>query len=105
MQEWGSEEAAMDLSFSAEEEQFRAELRDWLEANIPESWTRPGFWVGLDPDQSFRLRRGWGRDKAQGGFSRLPKPPGEGGGGGPPAQKAGYHGGEGRGRAPPNAHR
>ena len=28
----------MDLSFSAEEEQFRQDLRDWLNNNLPEGW-------------------------------------------------------------------
>ena len=30
--------AGVDLSFSPAEEAFRAELRDWLVANMPEAW-------------------------------------------------------------------
>src|ERR687895_2325798 len=61
-------EAAMDLTYTAAEEEFRRELRSWLQTNIPEVWTRPGFWESLDTDESFRLRRGWGGGEGGGGF-------------------------------------
>ena len=35
----------MDLSYTAEEEQFREELRTWLAGNIPDEWMQPGFWA------------------------------------------------------------
>ncbi len=47
----------MDLTYTAAEEEFRRELRSWLRENIPQEWTRPGFWEALDGAESFRLRR------------------------------------------------
>ena len=31
----------MDLTYTAAEEEFRRELRAWLQANIPDEWSRP----------------------------------------------------------------
>jgi alkylation response protein AidB-like acyl-CoA dehydrogenase len=90
----------MDLSYTDEEEQFRAELRGWLQDNIPERWTRPGFWTGLDPDQSFTLRRDWERDKAKAGFAGIAWPKEYGGRGGTPGMKAIYDEEMVRARAP-----
>jgi alkylation response protein AidB-like acyl-CoA dehydrogenase len=33
----------MDLTFPPETEDFRAEIRKWLEANLPDGWFEPGF--------------------------------------------------------------
>ena len=33
----------MDLSYPAEAEEFRAEIRAWLEQNLPTGWFEPGF--------------------------------------------------------------
>ena len=78
----------MDLSYTAAEEEFRSELRAWLSGNIPEEWTRPGFWESLDDDESFRLRRDWERDKAEAGFAGIQWPTEFGGRGGTPGMKA-----------------
>jgi alkylation response protein AidB-like acyl-CoA dehydrogenase len=80
----------MDLTYTAEEERFREELREWLRAHIPEEWTRPGFWESLPPDESFRLRRDWERDKALAGFAGIEWPTEYGGRGGTPGMKAIY---------------
>jgi alkylation response protein AidB-like acyl-CoA dehydrogenase len=80
----------MDLSYTAAEEEFRSELRAWLSGNIPQEWTRPGFWESLDDDESFRLRRDWERDKAEAGFAGIQWPTEFGGRGGTPGMKAIY---------------
>jgi alkylation response protein AidB-like acyl-CoA dehydrogenase len=80
----------MDLTYSAAEEDFRSELRTWLSANIPDEWSRPGFWDGLDEDESFRIRRDWERDKALAGFAGIQWPTEYGGRGGTPGMKAIY---------------
>ncbi len=33
----------MDLTYPPEAEAFRAQIRDWLETNLPEGWFEPGF--------------------------------------------------------------
>ncbi len=80
----------MDLSFTAEEEAFRAELREWLGAHIPEEWTAPGFWAAQPEDRSFELRRDWERRKAEAGFAGIQWPTEYGGRGGTPGMKAIY---------------
>lgn len=80
----------MDLTYTAAEEEFRSELRSWLQANIPDEWTRPGFWEALGDDESFRLRRDWERDKALAGFAGIQWPTEFGGRGGTPGMKAIY---------------
>ena len=90
----------MDLSYTAEEEQFRTELRTWLAANIPDEWTQPGFWRALDDDESFRLRRDWEASKTAAGFSGIEWPTEYGGRGGTPGMKAIYDEEMVRARAP-----
>jgi alkylation response protein AidB-like acyl-CoA dehydrogenase len=80
----------MDLTYTADEERFRDELREWLRAHIPEEWTRPGFWESLPADESFQLRRDWERDKALAGFAGIEWPTEYGGRGGTPGMKAIY---------------
>ncbi len=80
----------MDLSYNAEDEQFRSELRGWLEANIPREWSRPGFWSSLDREEAFALRRDWEARKAEAGWAGISWPTEYGGRGGTPAQKAIY---------------
>ena len=33
----------MDLSFTEEEERYRARVRDFLKENLPEGWGTPGY--------------------------------------------------------------
>ncbi|MBC8093204.1 MAG: acyl-CoA dehydrogenase family protein [Pseudonocardia sp.] len=80
----------MDLTYTAAEEEFRSELRTWLQANIPAEWTRPGFWESIGDDESFRLRRDWERGKADAGFAGIAWPTEYGGRGGTPGMKAIY---------------
>ncbi|ODT97919.1 MAG: acyl-CoA dehydrogenase [Pseudonocardia sp. SCN 72-86] len=80
----------MDLTYTEAEEEFRRELRTWLSANIPDEWTRPGFWEALGDDESFRIRRDWERDKALAGFAGIEWPTEFGGRGGTPGMKAIY---------------
>jgi alkylation response protein AidB-like acyl-CoA dehydrogenase len=80
----------VDLTYTEAEEEFRRELRSWLSANVPDEWTRPGFWESLDDDQGFRLRRDWERAKALAGFAGIQWPTEYGGRGGTPGMKAIY---------------
>jgi alkylation response protein AidB-like acyl-CoA dehydrogenase len=80
----------VDLSYRAEDEQFRSELRSWLEANIPAEWSQPGFWGSLDREEAFGLRRAWEAKKAEAGWAGISWPTEYGGRGGTPAQKAIY---------------
>ncbi len=80
----------MDLTYTPAEEEFRAELRSWLTANVPEEWRRPGFWASLPEDESFQIRRTFERAKADAGFAGIQWPVEYGGRGGTPGMKAIY---------------
>ena len=43
----------MDLSYPPEAEQFRGEIRAWLEENLPDGWFDDGFEMGADERAAF----------------------------------------------------
>jgi alkylation response protein AidB-like acyl-CoA dehydrogenase len=43
----------MDLSYPPEAESFRAEIRGWLEENLPDGWFEPGFEMSADDRKRF----------------------------------------------------
>jgi alkylation response protein AidB-like acyl-CoA dehydrogenase len=79
---------AVDLSHSAEDEQFRSDFRTYLEANLPAEWRTDEFWQARTLDEGFELRRRWERDKALAGWAGINWPTEYGGRGGTPTQKA-----------------
>ncbi len=80
----------MDLRFSEQDEQFRAELRAWLDANLPPEMRSRAFWAGRSNDESFAIRREWETAKAAAGFAGIQWPTEYGGRGGSPTMKAIY---------------
>src|SRR3954454_6689628 len=81
--------ASVDLSFSEADEEFRAELRGWLDANLPADWRARGFWR-KQGEAGFEMRRAWEADKAKAGFAGIQWPKEYGGRGGTPSQRAIY---------------
>jgi alkylation response protein AidB-like acyl-CoA dehydrogenase len=47
----------MDLSYPADAEAFRTEIRSWLEDNLPEGWFAPGF--EMSPDEKKAFNEAW----------------------------------------------
>ena len=43
----------MELGYSKEDEAFRAEIRAWLEENLPKGWFEPGFEMSADARKQF----------------------------------------------------
>ncbi len=80
----------MDLRFSDQDEEFRRELRTWLDANLPTEMRQPAFWAGKSDDESFQIRREWESGKAKAGFAGIQWPVEYGGRGGTPTMKAIY---------------
>jgi alkylation response protein AidB-like acyl-CoA dehydrogenase len=79
----------VDLTFSAADEQFRTEFRDWLAANLPMDWRERGFWR-KQGEAGFEMRRKWEADKAVAGFAGIQWPKEFGGRGGTRSQRAIY---------------
>jgi alkylation response protein AidB-like acyl-CoA dehydrogenase len=80
----------MDLTYSEEDEAFRAEFRSWLDANLPQEWRSTEFWSSKSDAESFDLRREWEAKKARDGWAGIAWPKEFGGRGGTPIQKAIY---------------
>jgi alkylation response protein AidB-like acyl-CoA dehydrogenase len=56
----------MDLSYPTEAEEFRKEVRSWLEENLPEGWGEPGFSMSREERASFDSE--WTKKLAEGGW-------------------------------------
>ena len=54
----------MDLSHSEQDEEFRRELRAWLDANLPQEMRTSAFWADKSEDEQFQIRREWEAGKA-----------------------------------------
>ena len=80
----------MDLTFSKQDEDFRAELRSWLDANLATEMRQPGYWADKSDDEQFGIRRDWEAGKAAAGFCGIQWPTEYGGRGGTPTMKAIY---------------
>ncbi len=56
----------MDLDYSAEAEEFRTEIRQWLADNLPEGWGDDGFEMTDDEREQFNVE--WPKKLFQGGW-------------------------------------
>lgn len=56
----------MDLTYPPEAEQFRLEIRQWLEDHLPEGWGTPGFSMTKEERQAFNER--WTKTLYEGGW-------------------------------------
>jgi alkylation response protein AidB-like acyl-CoA dehydrogenase len=56
----------MDLSYPADAEAFRTEIRSWLEANLPAGWFDPGFEMSSADRKAFN--DGWPAKLFEGGW-------------------------------------
>ena len=62
----------MDFSYTAEDEAFRAELRDWLDANLPEFMAAGEIGDENNPDRRTMLRRqAWQRRLHEGRWAAI----------------------------------
>jgi alkylation response protein AidB-like acyl-CoA dehydrogenase len=56
----------MDLTYPADAEEFRAEVRAWLEANLPDGWFDDGF--HMDNAAKLEFQKNWTRTLFEGGW-------------------------------------
>ncbi len=56
----------MDLTYPPEAELFRAEIRAWLEENLPAHWTEPGF--TMNPTERREFNEHWNQKLFAGGW-------------------------------------
>src|SRR5215470_5192395 len=63
----------VDLGFAPEEESFRQEVRDWLDANLPQAWKQDGK-GGYREEEDTDLQREWQRRLYEGGWLKLAWP-------------------------------
>jgi alkylation response protein AidB-like acyl-CoA dehydrogenase len=58
----------MDFKFSEQDEAFRREFRQWLDANLPRDWRDDGELHDPDTKSEFERRRAWHRKLYDGGW-------------------------------------
>ncbi|MCW2714294.1 MAG: acyl-CoA dehydrogenase protein, partial [Frankiales bacterium] len=80
----------MDLRHSEQDEEFRRELRAWLDTNLPQEMRSRSYWDDLGEESAFEARRTWEQGKAKAGFAGIAWPTEYGGRGGTPTMKAIY---------------
>ena len=56
----------MDMTYPPDAEEFRVEIRDWLEANLPSGWFQPGF--EMTPEERKEFNEGWPTKLFEGGW-------------------------------------
>ena len=69
----------MDLRDSPEQARFRADIRGWLEQNLPEGWGTRDFSEPETPEELFAFLQGWQRKLFDGGWAGLDWPRAYGG--------------------------
>ena len=85
----------MDLRHSEEDEQFRTELRSWLDQNLPADMRKPAFWKGMEYLRSTEREDGgipFIEQKSSGGHSGPGNAGGNPGGDGGSESIVGRHG-------------
>jgi len=56
----------MDLTYPAEAEAFRVEIRQWLEDHLPDGWFEPGF--AMDAEAKVQFQKEWTSTLFEGGW-------------------------------------
>ncbi len=79
----------MDLSFTPEEEAFRAEVRAWLDSGLPADWRHRGV-GGYREEEDEDVQREWQRRLYEGGWLTVAWPEERGGRGATPVMQAIY---------------
>ncbi len=81
----------MDFKYSDEDEAFRREFREWLEANMPRDWRDDGELADPDTTSEFERRRAWHRKLYDAGWMCIHWPKEFGGRGATLMQQFIYH--------------
>jgi alkylation response protein AidB-like acyl-CoA dehydrogenase len=63
---WTYHHWAMDLTYPSEAEQFRGEIRAWLEENLPEGWFDEAF--SMTPEERRKFHEDWTQKLFEGGW-------------------------------------
>ena len=79
----------MDVSYTPEEDAFRAEVRGWLDQNLPQEWRAAGT-GGFREEEDEQVQRDWQRRLYEGGWLTLGWPKERGGRGATPVMQAIY---------------
>ncbi|MBM7664135.1 alkylation response protein AidB-like acyl-CoA dehydrogenase [Solibacillus kalamii] len=69
----------MDFSYTSHEEQFRLELREWLENNLPEGWLAGTFKMPENQQELGQFLRNWQRKLSEGRWAAIAWPEQQGG--------------------------
>jgi alkylation response protein AidB-like acyl-CoA dehydrogenase len=95
----------VDFTFTAEEERFRLELRQWLCEHLPPGWGTPGYAYPRTYEEWVAVRRQWDRTLYAGGYAGLSWPKEYGGRGATLVEQVIYFEEIARARAPEEMNR
>lgn len=69
----------MDITFTDDQDKYRAGIRTWLAENLPDSWTEADHWPQLDEDAEQAFLIDWERRLYAAGYSGIAWPKAYGG--------------------------
>ena len=69
----------MDITFTPQQQAYRAQVRSWLAANLPEDWTEGGLWPSMSEEDEQRFMIDWERRLHAAGYSGTAWPKAYGG--------------------------
>ena len=91
----------MDFSFTEKEEDFRDELRQWLQGNLPKGWLEGNRDIPKDIEEQRKFFKGWQRKLFEGNWSGISWPKEYGGRGASLIEEVIYEQEMARVKAPP----
>jgi alkylation response protein AidB-like acyl-CoA dehydrogenase len=69
----------MDISFTPEQQAYRAQVRSWLAANLADAWTEGGLWPAMSEEDEQAFMIDWERRLHAAGYSGIAWPKAYGG--------------------------
>lgn len=64
----------MDFEYTPEQRQFRQDLREWLETNLPDDWEESNYELPADMEEREEFLREWQRTLLDGGWAGITWP-------------------------------
>ena len=64
----------MDFSFTQEQEQFRSEVREYLQREVPQRWKELGYQIWEETDESWAITKEWNQKLGKKGWLALTWP-------------------------------
>ena len=64
----------MEFSFSRKQEEFRCDVRQFLQDNVPQRWKELGYQMWEETDESWAITKAWNRKLGRKGWLAMTWP-------------------------------